>query len=52
MSTDGVPNNQPHDCLLKRLFRPISKKTSKLRVTGLCGGSSPVTDEIIRTKGQ
>ena len=33
---DGVSNHQPHDCLLKRLFRRRSKETSKLRVTGLC----------------
>ena len=33
---DGVSNHQPHDCLLKCLFRCRSKKTSKLRVTGLC----------------
>ena len=33
---DGVSNNQPHDCLLSRLFRRRSKKTPKLRVTGLC----------------
>ena len=33
---DGVPNHQPHDCLLNRLFRCKSKKTSKLRVTGIC----------------
>ena len=33
---DSVSNHQPHDCLLNRLFRRISKKTSKLRVTGLC----------------
>ena len=32
----GVSNHQAHDCLLNRLFRRISKKTSKLRVTGLC----------------
>ena len=32
---DGVPNHQPHDRLLSRLFRHISKKTSKLRVTGI-----------------
>ena len=37
---DGVWNHLPHDCLLKRLFRHRSKKTSKLRVTGLCGGNS------------
>ena len=35
---DGVSNHQPHNCLLKRLFRGRSKKTSKLRVTGLCAG--------------
>ena len=34
----GVPNHQPHDCLLSRLIRRRSKKTSKLRVTGLCAG--------------
>ena len=28
-------------CLPNRLFRPRSKKTSKLRVTGLCVGNSP-----------
>ena len=41
---DGVSNHQPHDCLLNRLFRRRSKKTSKLRVTSLCAGihRSPV----------
>ena len=34
---DSVSNHQPHGCLLNRLFRRRSKKTSKLRVTGLCG---------------
>ena len=38
---NGVSNHQPHDCLLSRLFRRRSKKTSKLRVTGLCVGNSP-----------
>ena len=33
---DGVSNHQRHDCLLNRLFRRRSKKTSKLRITGLC----------------
>ena len=42
---DGVSNHQPHHCLLNRLFRRRSKKTSKLRVTGLCAGNSPVTVE-------
>ena len=44
--SDGVSNHQPHDCLLNRLFRRRSKKTSKLRVTGLCVGNSPGTDEF------
>ena len=34
---DGVSNHHPHGCLLNRR----SKKTSKLRVTGLCVGNSP-----------
>ena len=43
---DDVSNHQPHDCLLSRLFRRRSKKTSKLRVTGLCEGNSPVIGEF------
>ena len=42
----NVPNDQPRDCLLSRLFRRRSKKTSKLRVTGLCAGNSPETGEF------
>ena len=42
----GVSNHQPHDCLLNRLFMLRSKKKSKLRVTGLCAGNSPVTGEF------
>ena len=38
---DSVSNHQPHGCLLNRLFRRRSKKTSKLCVTGFCGGNSP-----------
>ena len=38
---DGGSNRQPHSCLLNRLFRRQSNKTSKLRVTGLCVGNSP-----------
>ena len=34
------------DCLLQRLFRRRSKKTSKLRVTGVCEGNSPATGEF------
>ena len=37
----GVSNHQPRGCLLNRLFRRRWKKTSKLRVTGLCAGNSP-----------
>ena len=43
---DGVSNHQHHDCLLNRLFRRRSKKTSMLRVTGLCVGNSPGTGEF------
>ena len=32
--------------IVKRLFRHRSKKTSKLRVTGLCEGNSPETGEF------
>ena len=42
----GVSNHQPHDCLLNRLFRRRSKRTSKLCVTGLCAWNSPVTGEF------
>ena len=38
---DGVSIHQPHECLLKRLFRCRSKKASKLHVTGLCVRNSP-----------
>ena len=43
---DIASNHQPHDCLLNRLFRRRSKKTSKLRVTGLCVRNSPETGEF------
>ena len=42
----SVLNHQPRDCLLNRLFRRRSKKTSKLRVTGPCAGNSPGTGEF------
>ena len=38
----GVSNHQHIDCLLSRLLRRKSKKASKLHVTGLCAGNSPV----------
>ena len=40
---DGVSNYQPHDYFLNRLFRRRSKKTSKIRVTGLCDRWIPRT---------
>ena len=43
---NGVSNHQPHHCLLNRLLRRRSKKTSELRVTGLCVGNSPGTGEF------
>ena len=43
---DGISNHQCLDCLLNCLFRPRSKKTSKLCFTGLCEGNSPVTNEF------
>ena len=42
----GVSNHQLHDCLLRRLFRHRSRKTPKLRVTGLCEGNSPDPGEF------
>ena len=43
---DGLSNHQPRDCLLNRLFGRRSKKTSKLRFTGLCAGNSAGTGEF------
>ena len=53
---DGVLNHRHLDCLLNRLFGRISRKTSKLRVTGFVRGihrwpvnsphKGPVTREI------
>ena len=40
---DGASNHRRLDCLLNRLFRRRSKKTSKLRVTGIYEGKPPVT---------
>ena len=39
---DSASNYRRLDCLLNRLLRHRSKKTSKLRVTGLCEGNPPV----------
>ena len=43
---DDVSNHQPRNCLLNCLITHRSKKTSKLRVTGLCAGNSLVTSEF------
>ena len=43
---DEISKHQPNDCLLNGLFRRRSKKISKLCVTGLCTGNSPVTGEF------
>ena len=43
---DGISNHQPYRSLLNGLFRCRSKKTSKLRVTGLCACNSPGTGEF------
>ena len=43
---NGISNHQLHDCLLNPSFRHRSKKTSKLCITGLCAGNSPVTGEF------
>ena len=47
---DGLSNHQRNDCLLKRLSRRRSKKTWKLRVTGLCAGNSSETKGQYRGK--
>ena len=43
---DGVSTHQPPECLPNGLFRRRSKKISKIRVTGLWAGNSPVTGEF------
>ena len=40
---DGVPNHWRLYCLLHRLFGRRSKKTCKIRATGLCEGNPPGT---------
>ena len=49
---DGISNYKPHQCLLNRLFRRWSKKTSKLRVTGFLWGEFTGHRWIPRTNGQ
>ena len=50
---DSVSNHQPYDYLLNCTFRRISKKTSKLRLTGLCNSPHkwPVTRKIFPFDG-
>ena len=43
---DSVSNYRRLDCSLNRLFRHRPRKTSRLCVTGLCEGNSPVTYEF------
>ena len=43
---DGVSNHRRLDCLLNGLFRRRSRKTSKLRASGLCEGYAPVAGEF------
>ena len=43
---DGVSNHRRLHCLLNSWSRRGSKKTSKLRVTGLCVGNLPVTGDF------
>ena len=43
---NGVSNHQRFDCLLNHLLRRRTKKASKIRVTGLFEGNSPVTGEF------
>ena len=43
---DGISNHRHHDCLLNHLLRGISKKKSKLHITGLCQGNSLVAGEL------
>ena len=43
---NGVSNHQPHYCLLNCIFSRRLTKTSKLRVTGLFEGNSPLTREF------
>ena len=43
---DGIPNDQPHGCILNCFSRHRSKKRSKLCITGLCPGNPLVTGEF------
>ena len=43
---DGISSHQRLHCLPSCFFRHRSKKTSKLCLTGLCAGNSPVTGKF------
>ena len=45
---DGVSNHKSNDCLLNRIFRRRSKKTSKLRITGRWPVNSPHKGPVTR----
>ena len=47
---NSVSNHQRLYCLLNRFYEHRSKKTSKLRVTGLCAGNSPGTSKFPVTR--
>ena len=49
---DCVSNDQPPHCLLNRLFRRRSKKTSKLRVTNVCAVNSRHKWSVTRKRFQ
>ena len=42
----GVSNDRRLDCLLNFFVQAQIEETSKLRITGLCEGNSPVTGEF------
>ena len=44
----GISNHRHLDCLLNCSFRCRSKKTSKLHITNLCAGNSPVIGEFLQ----
>ena len=46
--SNAISNHRHLDCLFKPLFRRRSKKTPKLRVTGLCEGNIPVKGPVTR----
>ena len=48
---DGISNHRRLHCLLSRLFRRRSKKTSKFRAAVLCKGNSLVTGQFPSQRG-